>query len=98
MTASTVSIKGHAIAFLTTAELAQVLNIEETLIPSLEIAKHTFAGCVRFDYKDVQAYIKASRSAAPSKGKSRVEFARRHKHLELVPEPPTDGPPAPTAA
>ena len=94
MTASTVSIKGNAIAFLTTAELARVLNIEATLIPGLAIAKHTFAGCVRFDWKDVSAFIKASRTPAPNRGK-RLDFARKHKHLELV---PTDDPPAPSVA
>ena len=107
MPASTVSIKGNAIAFLTTSELAKVLNIEEALIPSLRLPRYTFAGHVRFSYADILEFLKKSRSAAPTPPK-RVDFSKKHRHLELVPEAaavetndPTetnDDTPSPTAA
>ena len=100
------SIKAaKAVVFLTAEELAKLLNVDEEVLPSLRLAKYSFSGHVRYSYADIVAFLKANR-IEPPKSTKRVDFAKRHRHLELVPDaapagetddtPSPDDPPAPT--
>ena len=81
------SIKGKtAVVLLTAEELATLLNVDEDVLPSLRLAKYSFSGHVRYSYTDIVAFLKANRIEPPKAPKARLEFSRKHRHLELVPE------------
>ena len=99
------SIKAaKAVVFLTAEELTKLLNVDEDVLPSLRLAKYSFAGHIRYSYADIVAFLKANRIEPPKPAK-RVEFSKKHRHLELVPEvaaagktddtPSPNDPPAP---
>ena len=79
------TIKGKtAVVMLTAEELAKLLNVDENVLPSLRLARYSFAGYVRYSYTDIVAFLKACR--IEPKSTKRVEFSKRHRYLELVPD------------
>ena len=95
------SLSMTKIEFFNAEELAKLLNLDEGVLPNLRLARYSFAGHIRYSYADIAAFLKANR-IEPPKSTKRIDFSKKHRHLELVPdaaeEPDAPPPPPPSAA